>query len=429
MVRTPSQKVAVYALSSEMTPQEKAGDTISDLPSDFSLGSPASGNSRRLGIVEQMPALLWTTDLDLNVLQVQGNGLGRLQRNSQYLAGVPLGEFFENEAASFPVLAAHSSALGGHAQAFEFSLVGAAFWGIAEPLFGADWNLIGTIGVAVDISLRKNAEEQRLAIELRRRETEKRQSLMHLAGGMAHHFNNLLTGILGYTSVARAQLAPDHPLHGVLQEIEKIAFCAAGLTDQCLCFGQRLPKKMVAVNLSSLIRENFAAYKAMLGNSITLRCDLMEDLPALAGDPEQLGRMMASFLSQASETIGAGEGLPGEGTVVLRTQVVNGPPQILFDERSVDTQTSSELPDGEYIWLQVSDTGCGLDDETKARMFEPFPRGPESGRNLGLATALGVVHGHRGAITVSSKPGLGTTYHVFLPVLDQGAQPGPESFF
>jgi two-component system cell cycle sensor histidine kinase/response regulator CckA len=413
MSHTQSHKVAVYSLASETASKE----TLSDIHSPLGPGPHDIKNNQLARLVEQMPALLWTTDLDLNMIQVEGNGLGHLKRSPRSIPGMPLAEFFEQEAANFPVLAAHCSALGGLAQAFEFTLDNTTFWGIAEPLFNTTWNLIGTIGVAVDISLRKNAEEMRLQLELRQREADKHQSLVRLAGGMAHHFNNLLTGILGYTSLAQGDLAADHPVQGLLKEIENVTTCAAGLTDQLLCFGQRQLRKPVPVNLTSLIREQFASLQVMLGKTITLRCDLMDDLPLLAGDPDQLARMVASLLSQAAESIGAGEGI-----VMLRTQVVNGP--LVFDEPS-----SRTLPEGEYIWLQVSDTGSGLAEETKARIFEPFPRGIDSGRDLGLATALGVVHGHLGALTVSSKPGLGTTCHVLIPVLHTSAEAaGPEAF-
>jgi len=219
---------------------------------------------------------------------------------------------------------------------------------------------------------------------------------MRLAGGMAHHFNNMLTAMMGYASVARNELPADHPARRHIDEIEKIAIGAADLSHQLQTFGQRHQPHTETVELSELIETSKPMLQAILPPSITLRTELLDGLPSLNADPEQLRRLLVQLLYQASESIGA-----DAGTVILRTQLFSGQPGLAFNQADC-----AELPAGEYVWLQVSDTGPGLDDEAKEHLFEPFPSGAEGSRGPGLATALGIVHGHRGAIVVSSKVGL-----------------------
>jgi len=409
MGRMHSQKFAVFSLPSATA----AEDTLSDVEP---LTEPVVGGLTH--VIEQMPALLWTTDVELEITHVYGNGLGRLQRSPSHLVGMPVESIFESDDHDFPALAAHKGALGGHARSFEFTLGGSTFWGNVEPLFNADWNLVGTIGIAVDITERKLAEEQRRRDETHRRDCDKRQSLMRLAGGMAHHFNNMLTAMMGYASVARNELPADHPARRHIDEIEKIAIDAADLSHQLQTFGQRHQPHTETVELSELIETSKPMLQAILPPSITLRTELLDGLPSLNADPEQLRRLLVQLLYQASESIGA-----DAGTVVLRTQLFSGQPGLAFNQADC-----AELPAGEYVWLQVSDTGPGLDDEAKEQLFEPFPSGAEGSRGPGLATALGIVHGHRGAIVVSSKVGLGTTWHILLPAAPSSVE-APESYF
>lgn len=416
MVRNQPHKVAMYSLSSELTSQ----DTLSDVAHPSRPGTQSATEVQLGTLMAQMPALLWTTDLELNVTQILGNGLGHWQSNPRHMAGMPLGDLFPTEAVRMPVLTAHYGALGGHSQTFEFELDEAVFSGSVEPLFNADRSLVGTVAVAVDITERKIAETERLQQISRNHAAEQRQSLMRLAGGMAHHFNNLLTGVLGYTSLARGTLTLDHPVQPMLGEVEKAATCLADLTEQLLLFGQRRPTTMGTVNLSRLIREHYATMQAMLSETITLRYDLMDDVPVIAADPESLRRLFSCLLSHASEAIG-----DGTGVVIMRTQVINGPPREIFAD-----VIGTELRDSTFVWLQVSDTGCGMDEDTRKHIFEPFPQGANSRRSVGLAAALGIVLAHHGAMAVSSKPGLGTTCHVFFPLHTSGADAeiGPEGF-
>ena len=135
-----------------------------------------------------------------------------------------------------------------------------------------------------------------------------------------------------------------------------------------------------------------------------LECDLDRDHPDIIGERDEIRRLLTNLLFNAAAAIGE-----EEGTISVRTQIADGPPWVLEPEERF------EFPEGEYVWLQVSDTGEGLDEAARAGMFEPFAG--FTGQNLGLATALRIVDRHHGVLSLSSKPGLGTTCHVFLPIL------------
>lgn len=415
MNRTPAQKITLYSLRTEMESEE----TISDIQASPTNESQAAREVLLSRTVAQMPALLWTTDLNLNLSQISGNELERTSRSAEHAVGMSLGAYFDIETLQSPLLAAHFSALGGHAQSFEFVLGDALFWGIAEPLFDSEWNLIGTIGVALDITVRKQEEEESLRRVAHDHQAEKQRSMQRLAGGIAHHFNNLLAVILGNTSLLLNDMTATHPWKDRLTDIEKASQLAANLVNELILYGEREKRKAEPVHLSRLIEGQYSSFRNLLPQKITLKCDLEDDLPHIEGDPEQFNQLLLTLLFNASEAIG-----DTQGAIILRTQVVHTPPLVL-----PDGSLGLELPEGDYVWLQVSDTGQGLDDETKARIFEPFQSGPFSRPGLGLATALGIVRGHHGTISVSSKPGLGTTCHVLLPVLSTDFQVGatPES--
>ena len=385
------KKEARYALASEIAPSGAR---------QWKIDKPTLGEVQ---IIEQCPAVLLATDLDLRITMAQGTGLTAIGGPRHQLLGWPIQRFFRSsDSEAFPV-DIYRLALAGQENSWERVWKSRTFAGQVGPLFDREGNLVGTITIAVDITERKKKEEARLQEEIQRQEANKVRSLKTLAGGVAHNFNNLLSAVMGYTSLALMELSVDSPVRGMLMEIDAAAQCAANLAGQMLLFAQKSSMKLTPVNVSRLIESMWPHLQISVGENIVLLSDLAEKLPDIAGDAIQLRNLVVTLVRNASDSLG-----DGSRTIRLSTQVIHG-------DRSVFEHMGAELAQGEYVWLQVSDSGCGMDEETRARIFEPFFSTKFTGRGLGMAIARGIVQSHRGTIAVASKPGMGSTIHVFLP--------------
>jgi signal transduction histidine kinase len=189
----------------------------------------------------------------------------------------------------------------------------------------------------------------------------------------------------------------------MLAEIASAAQCAADLAGQMLMYAQKAKTERVPVNLSALIESVWPLLQESVGKNGVLVQDLEADVPAVEGDANQLRDLVMTLVQNASDAIG-----DGPGTIRVRTRLTHR-------DFAFAAPAGNSLPEGEYVWLQVTDTGCGMDAETRARIFEPFYSTKFTGRGLAMAAVQGIVHSHQGAISVSSKPGQGATVNVFLP--------------
>ncbi len=262
-------------------------------------------------------------------------------------------------------------------------------------------------GVQIDVSERVNARQERDRLEAQLQQAQKFESLGMLAGGVAHDFNNLLCGILGNVDLAALDLGEGHPAQQSLEEIRAAAHQATELCRQMLAYAGR--ERLVAqqVDLSQLV----ARMEQLLGVSVSrkakLRADLRKVLPPVMADASQLRQVLLNLVLNASEA------LPEEsGVVVVRT----GTEDCCRDYLQ-STYIQDDLPPGEYVFVEVSDNGAGMDAETQARLFDPFFSTKFLGRGLGLAAVVGIVRAHRGTIKVYSEVGRGSTFKVLLPAL------------
>ena len=265
-----------------------------------------------------------------------------------------------------------------------------------------------------DITARKAAEEQRLQMERQMQQTQKLESLGVLAGGIAHDFNNLLTIILGNASLALDELSSMSPARDSLRAIEKTALRAAELCRQMLAYSGQGRFVIETLQLDELISEMVSLFKASLSKKALLNLNLANTLPSLRGDPSQIRQVVMNLVINAAEALGE-----RSGVVTVSTGVMECRPDDL-----TGAYREERLAQGVYIWLEVSDTGCGMDPEIRRRIFEPFFTTKFTGRGLGLSAVLGIVRGHQGALQVTSALGRGTTFKVLFPA----APPvGPQS--
>lgn len=274
------------------------------------------------------------------------------------------------------------------------------------PLRRSDGSIYAVAGIATDITALREAETARRTFERKLLETQKLESLGILAGGVAHDFNNLLTGILGHAGLARAQLAYDDPAQDSLARIETASHRAADLCRQMLAYAGRGRLTVQSVSLSELARDTASLLKLSLARRARLRFDLAPALPRVVADPVQIRQIIMNLLINASEAL-----VDGDGDIHLSTRLVHADAALF-----ASCVFSPELPPGDYAGLEVSDSGKGMDADTLARIFDPFFSTKFTGRGLGLAAVLGIVRGHAGALQVTSSPGAGTTFRLFLPV-------------
>lgn len=268
------------------------------------------------------------------------------------------------------------------------------------------------IGTMQDITERKQAEEERRRLDAQLQHTQKLESLGVLAGGIAHDFNNLLTGILGYSDLALRELSADSPARHFIHEAVNGARRAAELTRQMLAYSGKGRFVVQPLNLSALTEDLFRLLEISISKKCVMKFNLMPNLPAIEADPAQVRQIIMNLIINASEAIGE-----QSGVIAVTTGVRHCDREFL-----AETSLTDLLPAGLYVYLEVADTGSGMDAETRAKIFDPFFTTKFTGRGLGLSAVLGIVRGHRGTIRCSSELGKGTTFQVFFPATPLAAR-------
>ena len=271
-----------------------------------------------------------------------------------------------------------------------------------SPVRDTDGAVVGASHVARDITGRKDFEKQL-------RQTQRLESLGLLAGGIAHDFNNLLTGIMGHASIVSEMLASSSPAQGHLQDVLAAGQRLAGLTRQLLAYSGRGKITMAPLDLSDLVREISALIQTSVPKTVQVRLQLDEDLPAINADASQMQQIIMNLIINGAEAIPRGD----SGAVLVTTG------RQTVDESYLRTVSlPPDMKSGDYVTLEVHDTGSGMTAETQARIFDPFFTTKMTGRGLGLAAVLGIIKSHQGAIKVYSQTGKGTTFKVLFPVTD-----------
>jgi PAS domain S-box-containing protein len=264
-----------------------------------------------------------------------------------------------------------------------------------------------------DITERKRAAEEKLALEKQFLQAQKLESLGVLAGGIAHDFNNILAIIIGYCSLVKMDY---QTAENYIPEIEKAAERAAGLCHQMLAYAGKAQLAQTKVNMWMLVAEMVNMLKSTIKQNVVIKHDLSADITSVTGDASQLRQIVMNLVINAAEAIGEAQ---GEIRVSLATGAIKA-------GQSDKDHLGRIIPAGWYVCLEITDNGCGMDDETKQRIFEPFYTTKFTGRGLGMSAVLGIITAHGGALQLSSQPGQGTTFKVYLPV-QIGASAGDES--
>lgn len=262
--------------------------------------------------------------------------------------------------------------------------------------------------VARDITDRKSAEEDRIEMERRMLHVQKLESLGVLAGGMAHDFNNILMAVLGHAELALMDLPLMSPARDSLLEIENAARRAADLSRQMLAYSGRGKFVIEAIKLGELVSEMVHLLKASISKKALLNLNLEKEIPAIEGDATQIRQILMNLITNASDAIGDNSGVISVSTGVIECH----------RDYLSNTFLDDKLAEGLYVYLEVSDTGCGMDKATIDRIFEPFYTTKFTGRGLGMAAVLGIVRGHKGAINIYSEVNIGSTFKLLFPAVN-----------
>ena len=271
----------------------------------------------------------------------------------------------------------------------------------AVPMRGATGQVRAWFGTCTDIEERKRAEATVL-------EKQKLESLGLLAGGIAHDFNNLLVGILGGASHAVDALPESHALQPILQNVMLAGERAAHLVRQMLAYAGKGTFIVQRLNLNELVRETCDLIRASIPKTVQVKLESDPQLPAVETDTGQMQQVIMNLILNAAEAIPEGSA----GRVTVRTFA-----RWILEDQAKEGFIGSELDKGLYAALEVRDSGCGMDEETKSKIFDPFFSTKFAGRGLGLSAVQGILRTNRGAIQVESTPGKGSTFRVLLPAV------------
>jgi signal transduction histidine kinase/CheY-like chemotaxis protein len=263
---------------------------------------------------------------------------------------------------------------------------------------------------------RERAESEREAMQVRLLQAQKLESLGVLAGGVAHDFNNLLTVILGNASVALDSVPVDSEAYGATEEVVRASERAAMLTQQMLAYAGKAASNRRPIDLNRHVEEIAALLATAIPKKISLVLDLAPHLPAVEADEGQLQQLTMNLVINAAE---ACEDRAGRVCVRTGTEEIG--------EDAPLSVLGLAIPRGLYVKLEVEDDGPGMDDDTRARMFDPFFSTKFQGRGLGLATVLGIVSGHDGAILLRTAPGKGSTFTVLFHASSKEVAPSTDA--
>jgi PAS domain S-box-containing protein len=267
------------------------------------------------------------------------------------------------------------------------------------------------VNILHNISDRKTAENHRRKIDDQLQQVQKLESLGVLAGGIAHDFNNLLMAIVGNIDLALMKIPANSDSVRNLDSAQKACMTASDLCSQMLSYAGKGRIIVKHININNLINDMKNMISVSVSKRAAIKYSLMPDLPDIEADAPQMNQIIMNLLINASEAIG-----DNNGSIWLRTGFING-----RDITKSDLIMSENITEADYVFLEVTDSGVGMDAKTKEKIFEPFFTTKFMGRGLGLSAILGIVKRQNGVIRLQSRPGEGTSFCLYFPALKQDA--------
>ncbi|MBI3407017.1 MAG: PAS domain S-box protein [Planctomycetes bacterium] len=381
----------------------------------------AEENQNRLvAILEATPDMVGVASVDFTVFYLNRAGRELLGLNSESLDACKLPDFFA-EQARLHLVSDHipTAITRGMCQA-ESVLRNRA--GQDIPISQLLLAHRSPAGAVQFYSIIARDARDRLKLEEQFRQAQKMEAVGRLAGGVAHDFNNLLCVILGHSSLLLQDLSAADPRRDLAQEINKAGERAATLTRQLLAFSRKQMLIPSVLSLNALIANMEIMLRRLIGEDIELRLELDPALHTVKADPGQVEQILMNLAVNARDAMIGGDG-------VLSIATANAYLEDAGDDGDPRAETRSESGAGAFARITVSDTGCGMDEAVKGHLFEPFFTTKEVGKGtgLGLATVYGIIKQSNGHVDVQSSKGRGTTFHIYLPRVEQETRVEPEA--
>jgi PAS domain S-box-containing protein len=276
-----------------------------------------------------------------------------------------------------------------------------------SPLHDNDGNIIGAISLGLDITERKQVEEEKDKLQTQLQQAHKMEAIGTLAGGIAHDFNNIVGIILGNTELAIDDVPEGNPAQLNLKEVRTASLRAKDVVRQLLSFARKTKLEKKPANIIPIIKESLKLLRSSIPTSVEIRQNIAKDVDTILADPTQINQILINLCANSHHS------MPDGGVIVITLK------NIELDEDTSDQ--CSKLNPGRYVNLAVSDTGHGISQEKIDRIFDPYFTTKEVGKGtgMGLAVVHGIVKGHNGLITVESELGKGTTFSIFFPVVER----------
>ena len=270
---------------------------------------------------------------------------------------------------------------------------------------------IGQIVTFTDITERLQAEKKKQTDREKLEHTQRLESLGVLSGGIAHDFNNLLTAILGNTTLVQQRMNRESDDYDLLNQVVAASESAADLCKQMLAYSGKGKFTVAPINLTDLVHKMAKLLEVSIHKRSMVRFDLKQNLPSIDGDLAQIQQVVMNLITNANEAL---EEQSGMITIATGTQRID-------QEYLETTHFMEDVEHGDYVYIEVTDTGCGMTKEQQSKMFEPFFTTKVTGRGLGMSAMLGIVRGHKGTLKVYSEVGRGTAIKVMFPVSEKAA--------
>jgi PAS domain S-box-containing protein len=264
--------------------------------------------------------------------------------------------------------------------------------------------------IGYDNTEKRRRHEEGVELEKQEKEVRRLDSIAQFAGGVAHDFNNILMGVLGNAELASLRLPPESPAVPYVDEVTSASLRAAALARQMLACSGRGVFVMKPVSINDLVHKTCELMKPVIGPHISCELDLQDELPFVNGDGPQLQQLLVNLVTNAVEAMDPADA----GRVTIKTQS-----DYCDAEYLRQSQFRVSPPVGCCVVIEVTDNGCGMDDQTKGRLFDPFFSTKKTGRGLGLTTVQGIVRGHQGTVVVETEAGKGSLFKVIFPARAQ----------
>jgi PAS domain S-box-containing protein len=373
-------------------------------------------------IVSASPDDITITDREGRVVMVSPRALalfgpaGQEAREEDYL-GHPLTDFIvaeDRERVRTQVALKHQGVRTGPSEYRGLRLDGSTFdvEVNSEFIHDSEGAPSGMVVIVRDITERKQAEIVRKKLEAQNRQLQKAESLGLMAGAIAHYFNNQLAAVIANLDLAMTKLSEGENPHAKIAAAMKSSYKAAEMSGLMLTYLGQGSDKHKPVDLCEICRLNLPMLRSMIPAAVTLEADLPSPGPVVAADAKQLVQVLASLTANAWESFGA-----SSGAVQVRVKTISSVNVPETHRFPLDWQQQHAL----YACMEVTDAGCGIEETNIEKLFDPFFSSKSKGRGMGLAVVLGIVRSHGGAITVTSEPGQGSTFQLFLPVCGEAA--------